>query len=90
MGLPYFHPHSFRKTLARLAYDRDLGSKEAKAWSQNLGHEKPITPWTSYGTIDDFETGEILAGLASKKTGSDRETLLPAAIEWFKRQIEAK
>jgi integrase len=87
-GLPYFHPHSFRKTLARLAYDLNLNLKEAKAWSQNLGHEKPMTTWTSYGKIDDSQTGEIMSGLA-KKGHATNESLPPEALAWMKRQIEA-
>ena len=63
-GLDYFHPHSFRKTLAHLAYELDLGLAEAKAWSQNLGHEKPMTTWTSYGKIDTYRTGELMSKLA--------------------------
>ena len=35
-GLPYFNPHSFRKTLAL-------------AWSQNLGHDHVLTTFSSYG-----------------------------------------
>jgi integrase/recombinase XerD len=39
-GLPYFNPHSFRKTLAQFG-ERVCETPEAfKAWSQNLGHEK--------------------------------------------------
>ena len=70
-GLPYFHPHSFRKTLAQLAYRLKLDLESAKAWSQNLGHEKPITTWTSYGKIDDSRTSEILSRLATRGTPSE-------------------
>ena len=38
-GLPYFHPHSFRKTLARLGTAMTTTTEEWAAWSQNLGHE---------------------------------------------------
>ncbi|MEJ0092694.1 MAG: hypothetical protein WDN46_04465 [Methylocella sp.] len=41
--LPYFNPHSFRKTLAQLG-ERICETPEAfKAWSQNLGHENVLT-----------------------------------------------
>ncbi|MEZ5895293.1 MAG: tyrosine-type recombinase/integrase [Parvularculaceae bacterium] len=86
-GLPYFHPHSFRKTLAHLAYDLNLSLREAKAWSQNLGHEKPMTTWTSYGKIDDFQTAEIMAGLARKSPHRD-ESVPPEAVAWLRRQVE--
>ncbi|MGH7971907.1 MAG: site-specific integrase, partial [Limisphaerales bacterium] len=39
-GLPYFHPHSIRKTLARLGEEVCKSPEEFKAWSQNLGHEQ--------------------------------------------------
>ena len=37
VGLPYFNPHSFRKTLALLGGQRCRTPEEYKAWSQNLG-----------------------------------------------------
>jgi hypothetical protein len=39
-GLPYFNPHSFRKTLVQLGEDVCQSPEQFKAWSQNLGHEK--------------------------------------------------
>lgn len=36
--LPYFNPHSFRKTLARFGEQVCRTPEEFKAWSQNLGH----------------------------------------------------
>ncbi len=42
-GLPYFNPHSFRNTLARLGEEVCKSPEEFKAWSQNLGHEKVLT-----------------------------------------------
>jgi hypothetical protein len=35
--LPYFNPHSFRKTLALLGGRICKTPEEYKAWSQNLG-----------------------------------------------------
>jgi integrase len=87
-GLSYFRPHSFRKTLARLAYDLNLGLREAKAWSQNLSHEKPMTTWTSYGKIDDSQTGEIMSSLATKPRART-DSVPHEALEWIKRQVEA-
>ena len=48
-GLPYFHPHSLRKTLARLGEQVCKSPEEFKAWSQNLGHEQVLTTLMSYG-----------------------------------------
>lgn len=70
-GLPYYHPHSFRDTLVRLAYERCKTPEEFKAWSQNLGHESPLTTFTSYGHIDAYRQGKIVKGLNIK---SDDET----------------
>ena len=41
-GLPYFNPHSFRKTLAALAEKLCRAPEEFKAWSQNLAHESVL------------------------------------------------
>ena len=88
-GLSYFHPHSFRKTLAHLAYELNLGLRESKAWSQNLGHDKPMTTWTSYGKIDDANTGEIMEDLARAPSPND-DPMPPEAKAWLTRQINAK
>jgi integrase len=53
-GLPYFNPHSFRNALARLGEEVCRTPEEFKAWSQNLGHEKPLTTFLSYGEIECF------------------------------------
>lgn len=39
-GLPYFHPHSLRMTLARLAEQLCHTPEELKAWSQNMGMKR--------------------------------------------------
>ena len=51
-GMRNYNPHSFRNTLTALAYEKDLGPKAMKAWSQNLGHEKLDTTYNSYGNLD--------------------------------------
>ncbi|MGB0906779.1 MAG: tyrosine-type recombinase/integrase [Maricaulaceae bacterium] len=51
VDLPYFNPHSFRKTLMALAYDLELSGEQIKAWSQNLGHTKLDTSVNSYGAV---------------------------------------
>ena len=64
-GIPYRPPHSFRDTLVQLAYDRGLGIEQFKAWSQNLGHDSPLTTFSSYGTVAPARQGELLRGLAA-------------------------
>jgi hypothetical protein len=49
--LPYFNPHSFRKTLALLGQKVCKSPEEYKAWSQNLGHENVLTTFSSYGDV---------------------------------------
>jgi integrase/recombinase XerD len=50
-GLPYFNPHSFRRTLAQLGERLCHTPEEFKAWSQNLGHEMVLTTFSSYGEV---------------------------------------
>jgi integrase/recombinase XerC len=74
-GLPYFHPHSIRKTLARLGEEVCNSPEEFKAWSQNLGHEQVLTTFMSYGTVQQDRQGEIIRGLNGtrhvKQPGAD-------------------
>ncbi|MFN3859648.1 MAG: tyrosine-type recombinase/integrase [Caulobacter sp.] len=62
-GLETFGPHSLRRTLMRLAYDLNLGPRELKAWSQNLGHEGVLTSFTSYGALGLDEQARVMAAL---------------------------
>jgi hypothetical protein len=50
-GLTYFNPHSFRKTLVQLGEKLCRTPEQFKAWSQNLGHEKVLATFSSYGTV---------------------------------------
>lgn len=72
-GLPYFNPHSFRKTLARLGEQTCSSPEEFKAWSQNLGHDHVMTTFTSYGQVASHRQAEIIRGLGRPK--KDRDTL---------------
>jgi integrase len=59
-GLPYFNPHSFRKTLALLGGRICKTPEEYKAWSQNLGHEHVLTTFSSYGDVSSYRQLEII------------------------------
>ena len=61
--LPYFNPHSLRKTLVQLGETRCQTPEHFKAWSQNLGHEGVLTTFTSYGAVSNGRQGEIINGL---------------------------
>jgi integrase len=63
-GLPYFNPHSFRKTLALLGGELCQTPEQYKAWSQNLGHEHVLTTFTSYGNVSSHRQAEIIRAMA--------------------------
>jgi integrase len=65
VGLPYFNPHSFRKTLALLGGQLCRSPEEYKVWSQNLGHEHVLTTLCSYGDVSDHRQSEIMRSFAS-------------------------
>ena len=77
-GLPYFNPHSLRKTLARLGEQTCKTPEEFKAWSQNLGHEGVLTTFTSYGAVRPDRQGEIIRRLAERCDRPDDEEALRA------------
>jgi integrase/recombinase XerD len=58
-GLQYFNPHSFRNTLTGLGERICRSPEELKAWSQNLGHEKVLTTFTSYGEVQPQRQSEV-------------------------------
>jgi integrase len=62
-GLPYFNPHSFRKTLALLGGQICKSPEEYKAWSQNLGHENVLATFSSYGDVGRHRQAEIIRTL---------------------------
>ena len=68
-GLPYFNPHSFRNTLVQLGQEICKTPEQFKAWSQNLGHEKVLTTFLSYGQVACQRQGEIIRDLATPKRG---------------------
>jgi integrase len=64
-GLPYFNPHSFRKTLGLLGGKKCRTPEEYKAWAQNLGHEDVLTTFRSYGDVSSYRQAEIIRSFAS-------------------------
>lgn len=69
-GLPYFNPHSFRNTLVELGEKRCRTPEEFKAWSQNLGHEKVLTTFNSYGEVGSRRQKEIVHSLVNAPRSS--------------------
>jgi len=58
------NPHSFRKTLVQLGERLCQTPEQFKAWSQNLGHEKVLTTFSSYGEVGRERQREIIHGLS--------------------------
>lgn len=69
-GLPYFNPHSFRNTLVRLGETVCQTPEDFKAWSQNLGHEKVLTTFLSYGQVASPRQGQIIRALAAPQVAA--------------------
>ncbi len=72
-GLSYFNPHSFRNTLAQLGEEVCKAPEQFKAWSQNLGHEKVLTTFLSYGEVACHRQGEIIRNLATPQRSISTE-----------------
>ena len=87
-GLPYFNPHSFRNTLVQLGQEVCKTPEQFKAWSQNLGHEKVLTTFLSYGEVACQRQGEIIRDLATPQQAmqSDANKIAEAV---FKRLRES-
>jgi integrase len=64
-GLPYFNPHSFRNTLVLVGEQKCKTAEEFKAWSQNLGHEKVLTTFISYGNLPEHRQGALIKQLGT-------------------------
>jgi integrase len=87
-GLPYFHPHSLRKTLARLGEQTCKTPEEFKAWSQNLGHEQVLTTFTSYGAVREDRQAQLIRGLgaaAEQPEAVDPERILQQVAQMLQR-----
>lgn len=63
-GLPYFNPHSFRKTLTQFGLELGLGEATIKAWSQNLGHEEVLVTMRSYGELPAHRQRDLIRAAA--------------------------
>jgi hypothetical protein len=84
-GLPYFNPHSLRNTLVQLGQDVCRSPEQFKAWSQNLGHERVLTTFLSYGEVACQRQGEIIRGLArpQQATQSNASEIAEAVFRRF-------
>jgi integrase/recombinase XerD len=71
VGLPYYNPHSIRKTLTQVGERVCQTPEEFKAWSQNLGHEQVMTTFRSYGSVPQARQAEIMRRLSEPKPPED-------------------
>lgn len=90
VGLPYFNPHSFRKTLVRLGEQMCSTPELFKAWSQNLGHEQVLTTFTSYGGVSRERQATIFGQLATNGTSLERTSTTFRLDEEQLRQLTAQ
>jgi len=82
-NLPYFNPHSFRKTLVQLGETLCQSPEEFKAWSQNLGHEGVLTTFYSYGEVQTSRQSEIFSKLGKSSqagAGANFDALVDAVV----------
>lgn len=73
-GLPYFNPHSIRKTLVLYGATLRLDQDEVKAWSQNMGHDHVATTFNSYGKISHERQTQIFDRLRMTTVKSELAT----------------
>lgn len=67
----YFNPHSLRDMLALFGEKVCKTPEQFKAWSQNLGHERMLTTWLSYGTVPPSRQAEIMRELIQPDSGDE-------------------
>ncbi|MEM7701608.1 MAG: tyrosine-type recombinase/integrase [Pseudomonadota bacterium] len=80
-GLPYYNPHCFRDMLVRLGERRCTTPEQFKAWSQNLGHERVLTTFTSYGQVPITRQAELIRDLGKPLATEHDEGLVALLAE---------
>lgn len=70
VGLSYYNPHLFRKTICKWGL-KNLTQYEYKALSQNLGHEHAMTTYNAYAKLSEDEQIEAVANIGSKSAELD-------------------
>jgi integrase len=74
--LPSFNPHSFRDTIVRLGQQLCKTPEEYKAWSQNLGHERVLTTFTSYGVVGRARQAELIGSIGTVRESESLEGIM--------------
>lgn len=81
VGIDYYSPHTFRHLITNLAEKKCKTAEELKAVSQNLGHERVATTFTSYGNLNTDKANEIIKNMNFNNNANDDEIL----FEQFKQ-----
>jgi integrase len=93
-GLPYFNPHSFRKTLAIHGEKICRTAEEWRAYSQNFGHSSPMTTFASYGEVTHYRQLEIMDSLGDRSADEGRgpisENRVRAILENLGQELRAR
>lgn len=66
-GLAEYCPHSFRRTLSKVAQERCSSEFDFKCFSQNIGHEDVRTTRTHYCRVDPDEVRRVVRGMTGPK-----------------------
>jgi hypothetical protein len=60
-----------RNTLVQIGETRCRSAEHFKAWSQNLGHERVLTTFYSYGAVTSGRQAEIITSLGALSGAED-------------------
>jgi integrase len=72
-GLRYYNPHCFRDALTQLGERICKTPEEFKAWSQNVGHERVLTTFMSYGKVSNTRQAELIRGMGQGIGNNSRD-----------------
>lgn len=89
VGLPYVKPHTVRDTLTQLAYQLNLSVEQFKAWSQNMGHEKPLTTLNGYGHVSLERQAEIIGSLGDEQQPQPSASMDERMAKMIAEQVAA-
>lgn len=85
-GIPYFNPHSLRDTLTIFGEQTCQTPEQFKAWSQNLGHDSPLTTFTSYGKVSLHRQGELIRTAVQKASKDEKLDRMLEMMERMQKQ----
>ncbi|MCK0097823.1 site-specific integrase [Qipengyuania sp. S6317L1] len=84
-GLPYFNPHCFRDALVQLGERICTTPEQFKAWSQNIGHERVLTTFTSYGKVPAARQAHLIRKLGTPAPANEDERLASMIAEAMRK-----